>query len=179
MPLINKPCFPLANPTDKRFLPTNPGGPKESPTYVVTVSCIIPSPSIQRAGPAGGPSPLTHTVLPVPMQPPSRWADTLVAAPGVDTALLAAAVVHAALIHVWKHRHESEGRRGWEPPAQSTPMALGGQRAPRIRDQEAPVPRAVWDRSQESRMSHLPKGKHQLFPCLSFPFCTRVKGLKA
>jgi hypothetical protein len=65
----------------------------------------MPSP-IERAGPASDLSPLTHTVLLIPVQPPPWWAHTLVAALGVDTALLTAAVVHATFIHVWKHRQE-------------------------------------------------------------------------
>lgn len=49
---------------------------------------------------------LTHTVLPVPVQLPPRGADALVAALGVDAALVAAAIAHAALVHIWKHRQE-------------------------------------------------------------------------
>lgn len=73
------------------------------------------------------PRALTHAVLPVPVQPPARGADALVAALGVDAALVAAAVVYAALVHVWKHRRASrqEGagpgpapdRRAKSPPA--------------------------------------------------------------
>lgn len=119
----------------------------------------MPSPT-ERAGPAGGLSPLTHTVLPIPVQPPPRWAHTLVASLGVDTALLTAAVVHATLIHVWKHRQESEGRRGWKPPAQATP---------RTRDQEAPDPSPDWQRSRESDISPPPpQGKPWLLASLSF-----------
>lgn len=42
------------------------------------------------------------------MEPPPRGTDTLVAALGVDTALVTAPVVHAALVHIWKH----SGRKG-------------------------------------------------------------------
>lgn len=52
------------------------------------------------------PRALTHTVLPVPVQPPPRGADAFVAALGVDAALVAAPVVHAALVHICKHRWE-------------------------------------------------------------------------
>lgn len=115
----------------------------------------MPAPT-ERAGPAGGPSPLTHTVLSIPVQPPPWWAHTLVAALGVDTALLTASVVHATLIHVWKHRQESEGRREWEPPAQATP---------RTRDWEAPASLAE---VQGIMNVSSPQGKHRLLVHLSF-----------
>lgn len=118
----------------------------------------MPSPT-ERAGPAGGPSPLTHTVLPIPVQPPPWWAHTLVAALGVDAALITAAVVHAALIHVWKHRQESEGRNGWEPPDRPHP-------GPETRKLMIPVQTG---RGPGTMDVSSPQGKQRLLASLSLP----------
>lgn len=63
----------------------------------------------------GAPHPraLTHAVLAVPVQAPPGGADAFVATLGVDTALVAAAVAHAALVHIWRHRQASGQEVGW------------------------------------------------------------------
>lgn len=56
--------------------------------------------------PPPAPPPLTHAVLPVPVQPPARRAHALVAALGVDAALVTVPIAYAAFVHVWKQRLE-------------------------------------------------------------------------
>lgn len=64
---------------------------------------LVPRPFL-----GGSPRPraLTHAVLLVPVEAPPRGTDAFVTALGVDTALVAAPVVHAAFIHIWKQRRE-------------------------------------------------------------------------
>lgn len=61
--------------------------------------CPGPSSGVVRAAMAC-PRTLTHTVLLVPVEPPPWGADTFIAAPGVDAALVTAPIVHAALVHI-------------------------------------------------------------------------------
>lgn len=101
----------LCHPTSAGLVPVSQGPAAEAPAQPLPGSpasrshCSL----AQQAGNRGRgvrvmllplPRALTHAVLPVPVEPPPRGAGALEAALGVDAALVAAAVAHAALVHV-------------------------------------------------------------------------------
>lgn len=141
----------LCHPTSAGLVPVSQGPAAEAPAQPLPGSPASRShcSPAQQAGNRGRgvrvmllplPRALTHAVLPVPVEPPPRGAGALEAALGVDAALVAAAVAHAALVHVCSTGGgggEGKGRRGrtagpghplgqkgWAFPDPSLPLSL-------------------------------------------------------